>query len=62
MNEYHIPVLAEESIELLDIRYQNPETDMEALLTSSEFALVSSGGSSGEADKPGDRNFAEFKI
>ncbi|WP_337370866.1 ATP-binding protein [Parolsenella catena] len=49
-------------IELLDIMYQNPETDMEALLTSSEFALVSSGGSSGEVDKPGDRNFAEFKI
>ena len=49
-------------IELLDIMYQNPETDMEALLTSSEFALVSSGGSSGEADKPGNRNFAEFKI
>ena len=42
--------------------YQNPETDMEALLTSSEFTLVSSGGSSGEADKPGNRNFAEFKI
>ena len=49
-------------IELLDIMYQNPETDMEALLTSSEFALVSSGGSSGEVDKPGNRNFAEFKI
>ena len=49
-------------IELLDIMYQNPETDMEALLTSSEFALASSGGSSGEVDKPGDRNFAEFKI
>lgn len=49
-------------IELLDIMYQNPETDMEALLTSSEFALVSGGGSSGEVDKPGDRNFAEFKI
>ena len=49
-------------IELLDIMYQNPETDMEALLTSSEFALVSSGGFSGEVDKPGDRNFAEFKI
>lgn len=49
-------------IELLDIMYQNPETDMEALLTSSELALVSSGGSSGEVDKPGDRSFAEFKI
>lgn len=49
-------------IELLDIMYQNPETDMEALLTSSEFALVSGGESSGEVDKPGDRNFAEFKI
>ena len=49
-------------IELLDIMYQNPETDMEALLTSDEFAMVTSGGSSGEAEKPGDRNFAEFKI
>ena len=34
----------------------------ETHLTPREVALVSSGGSSGEVDKPGDRNFAEFKI
>ena len=49
-------------IELLDIMYQNPETDMEALLTSDEFATMASGGTGGEAEKPGERSFAEFKI
>lgn len=49
-------------IELLDIMYQNPETDMEALLNSEQFALTESGGTSGDAGGPGQRSFAEFKI
>ena len=49
-------------IELLDIMYQNPETDMEALLNSEQFALAESGGTSGDAGGPGQRSFAEFKI
>lgn len=49
-------------IELLDIMYQNPETDMEALLNSEQFALMESGGTSGDAGGPGQRSFAEFKI
>ena len=49
-------------IELLDIVYQNPETDMEALLNSEQFALTESGGTSGDAGGPGQRSFAEFKI
>ena len=49
-------------IELLDIMYQNPETDMEALLNSDQFALTESGGTSGDAGGPGQRSFAEFKI
>ena len=49
-------------IELLDIMYQNPETDMEALLNSEQFALAESGGTSGDAEGPGQRSFAEFKI
>lgn len=49
-------------IELLDIMYQNPETDMEALLNSEQFALTESGGTSGDAEGPGQRSFAEFKI
>ncbi|WP_307974589.1 ATP-binding protein [uncultured Parolsenella sp.] len=49
-------------IELLDIMYQNPETDMEALLNSEQFALTESGGTSGDAGDPGQRSFAEFKI
>lgn len=49
-------------IELLDIMYQNPETDMEALLNSEQFALTESGGISGDAGGPGQRSFAEFKI
>ena len=49
-------------IELLDIMYQNPETDMEALINSEQFALTESGGTSGDAGGPGQRSFAEFKI
>ena len=49
-------------IELLDIMYQNPETDMEALLNSEQSALTESGGTSGDAGGPGQRSFAEFKI
>ena len=49
-------------IELLDIMYQNPETDMEALLNSEQFALTESGGTSGDAGGAGQRSFAEFKI
>ena len=49
-------------IELLDIMYQNPETDMEALLNSEQFSLTESGGTSGDAEGPGQRSFAEFKI
>ena len=49
-------------IELLDIMYQNPETDMEALLNSEQFALAESGDTSGDAGGPGQRSFAEFKI
>ena len=49
-------------IELLDILCQNPEMGMEELLGSDQFATVTSGGASGEAEQPGQRSFAEFKI
>ncbi len=49
-------------IELLDIMFQNPETDMEALLNSEQFATTTSGGTSGESSDPGQRSFAEFKL
>lgn len=49
-------------IELLDILCQNPEMDMEELLGSDQFATATSGGASGEAEQPGQRSFAEFKI
>lgn len=49
-------------IELLDILCQNPEMGMEELLGSNQFAMATSGGTSGEADQPGQRSFAEFKI
>ena len=49
-------------IELLDILCQNPEMGMEELLGSDHFATATSGGASGEAEQPGQRSFAEFKI
>ena len=49
-------------IELLDILCQNPEMGMEELLGSDQFATATSGGASGEAEQPGQRSFAEFKI
>ena len=49
-------------IELLDILCQNPEMGMEELLGSDYFATATSGGASGEAEQPGQRSFAEFKI
>ena len=49
-------------IELLDILCQNPEMGMEELLDSDHFATATSGGASGEAEQPGQRSFAEFKI
>ena len=49
-------------IELLDILCQNPEMGMEELLGSGQFAPATSGGASGEAERPGQRSFAEFKI
>ena len=49
-------------IELLDILCQNPEMGMEELLGSGQFATATSGGASGEAEQPGQRSFAEFKI
>ena len=49
-------------IELLDILCQNPEMGMEELLGSDQFATAASGGASGEAEQPGQRSFAEFKI
>ena len=49
-------------IELLDILCQNPEMGMEELLGSNQFATATSGGASGEAEQPGQRSFAEFKI
>ncbi|WP_301830760.1 ATP-binding protein [uncultured Parolsenella sp.] len=49
-------------IELLDILCQNPEMGMEELLGSDQFATVTSGGASVEAEQPGQRSFAEFKI
>lgn len=49
-------------IELLDILCQNPEMGMEELLGSNQFAMATSGGTSGEADQSGQRSFAEFKI
>ncbi|WP_293826177.1 ATP-binding protein [uncultured Parolsenella sp.] len=49
-------------IELLDILCQNPEMVMEELLGSDQFATATSGGASGEAEQPGQRSFAEFKI
>ena len=49
-------------IELLDILFQNPEMGMEELLGSDQFATATSGGASGEAEQPGQRSFAEFKI
>ena len=49
-------------IELLDIMFQNPETNMETLLNSEQFATITSGGTSGESSDPGQRSFAEFKL
>ncbi|WP_293673892.1 ATP-binding protein [uncultured Parolsenella sp.] len=49
-------------IEFLDILCQNPEMGMEELLGSDHFATATSGGASGEAEQPGQRSFAEFKI
>ena len=49
-------------IELLDILCQNPEMGMGELLGSDQFATATSGGASGEAEQPGQRSFAEFKI
>ena len=49
-------------IELLDILCQNPEMGMEELLGSDQFATATSGDASGEAEQPGQRSFAEFKI
>ena len=49
-------------IELLDIMFQNPETNMETLLNSEQFSTITSGGTSGESSDPGQRSFAEFKL
>ena len=45
-------------IELLDLLYQNPGMDMEALLQSDDFTFAGSEAVSDEADK----NYAEFTI
>ena len=46
-------------IELLDIVYQNPQTDVQALLHSDSFAFAAPQLA---GEKPADENFAEFEL
>lgn len=46
-------------IELLDIVYQNPQTDVQALLHSDSFAFAAPQLAE---EKPADENFAEFEL